>query len=100
MQRPAAESRPLVGGVESIEDPGTGPRGGDWDRDEAILLLLRQKLKGRNASVEDASTPKAPARKASPSEEDKYEPQRISRKICWQYDSNAKRVPLLRRHYI
>ena len=33
-------------------------------------------------------------------EEDKYEPQRLSRKILWQYDSSAKKVPLLRRHYI
>ena len=29
-----------------------------------------------------------------------YEPQRLTRKICWQYDNKARRVPMLRRPYI
>lgn len=99
LQRPAATVRPLVGGVEAAEDPRSGPGAGDSDRDEAILMELRRKLKGRNAAPENPASANAP-HGSSLSEEDKYEPQRLGRKICWQYDSNAKRVPLLRRHYI
>lgn len=87
----------MVGGVERLE--GT-PGGASKDRDEDIISLLREKLKdraGRNAKDTQAGMNflNGPA-----GDQDKYEPQRLSRKICWQYDNNAKKVPLLRRHYI
>jgi hypothetical protein len=60
-------------------------------------MTLRQRLKERHGNTYDT---RLPARKRPAGEEDKYEPQRLNRKICWQYDSSAKKVPLLRRHYI
>jgi hypothetical protein len=82
-----------VGGVPSLNGvPATPER----DRDEAILGFLRQRLWERaHGNKRDTSGAKGAA-----GEEDKYEPQRLNRKILWQYDSSAKRVPLLRRHYI
>jgi hypothetical protein len=59
--------------------------------------MLRRKLQQRNLDVTQGPAPK---RRGPGGEEDKYEPQRLSRKICWQYDINAKKIPLLRRHYI
>jgi hypothetical protein len=92
LQRPPAESGPLIGGVPGISAvPATPER----DRDEAILSFLRQRLWERaHVGKHDSAAGKVAA------EEDKYEPQRLNRKIMWQYDSSAKRIPLLRRHYI
>ncbi len=98
LHHPGAVSseRPLVSDVE----PSDAARPGrDEGRDEAIIQLLREKLRGR-------PSPKKPAPEAPPvasgddGSEDRYEPQRLSRKICWQYNQNARKVPLLRRHYI
>jgi|GEM_PF-1907322 len=33
-------------------------------------------------------------------EDDRYEPQRLTRKIHWQYNRDMKKVPMLRRDYI
>lgn len=86
---------PLVGDV----DPAEGHRREHAERDEDIIRLLREKLQDRDPRNTDVTLP--PRRKrVSAEDEDKYEPQRISRKICWQYDSTAHKVPLLRRHYI
>lgn len=98
LHHPGADSseRPLIGDVEPADaaHPGRGE-----ERDEAILRLLREKLRGRPAPPKPA--PKArPAASGNGESEDKYEPQRLSRKICWQYDHSARKVPLLRRHYI
>lgn len=92
--RPVLPVRPMVGDVEALD--GT-PAGADQDRDRDILMTLRQRLRDRHGSMYDTQLP---ARKRPAGEEDKYEPQRLNRKICWQYDSSAKKVPLLRRHYI
>jgi hypothetical protein len=59
--------------------------------------LLREKLKGRGPSEARLGDGPGPASRVG---EDKYEPQRLGRKICWQYDHTARKVPLLRRHYI
>ncbi len=101
---PLPENRPLVSGAAPVERlNGTADRG-QADRDEFILSLLRHKLKARSQGNTNVTSSENPAGSASlresSGEEDKYEPQRISRKICWQYDNAAKRVPLLRRHYI
>jgi hypothetical protein len=93
--RPILDSRPLVGGVESM-DPS---RAGSNERDEAIIQLLREKLRGRGHG-DPALKPRRRATDKAPAGEDKYEPQRLSRKICWQYDSSGRKVPLIRRHYI
>jgi hypothetical protein len=95
--RPRLDSRPLVGSVESLDPSGAGTN----DRDEAIIQLLREKLKGRGHG-DPALKPRRRASDKAPQGEgeDKYEPQRLSRKICWQYDSSARKVPLLRRPYI
>ncbi len=91
IERPVLATTPLVGGVAAAQAvPATPER----DRDEAILGFLRQRLWERaHASKRTPST-------LPSGEEDKYEQQRLSRKILWQYDSHAKKVPLLRRHYI
>jgi hypothetical protein len=94
LERPLHSSRPLVGVVENLE---ASPQASDQDRDRDILMTLRRRLRDR--SIED-TVGQGPWRQAKASGEDKYEPQRLNRKICWQYDVHAKKVPLLRRHYI
>ena len=94
---PVPEAKPLVGGIAAVEGPAATT---EQDRDEAIIQLLRQKLRERTSGYKGDAKPAAAPPKADAGEEDKYEPQRLSRKICWQYDSTAKKVPLLRRHYI
>lgn len=98
LQRLPHDPRPLVGGVEQPGGSETGSRSGD--RDEDIIRMLRSKLKERGPAAKAADLPFTPDQKQASGDEDKYEQQRIGRKICWQYDSNAKKVPLLRRHYI
>jgi hypothetical protein len=98
LHHPGADSteRPLVGGVEPTD--GARPGHGE-ERDEAIIRLLREKLRGRPAPQQQAPKPR-PAASVDGESEDRYEPQRLSRKICWQYDQSARKIPLLRRHYI
>lgn len=93
--RPVAAVRPLVGDVEAPEGPS---QGANPERDEDILMMLRQKLRERKGNGYGTWVPDS--RRPAQGEEDKYEPQRLNRKICWQYDSTAKKIPLLRRHYI
>ena len=98
LERPLMAERPLVADVEALEGSRSGlphraPDGmAAQDRDDAIIRLLRDKLKQRRPGNSEV-TPES-------GEADKYEPQRLVRKICWQYDSNARKVPLLRRPYI
>ncbi|HKP97603.1 MAG TPA: hypothetical protein VJ385_17805 [Fibrobacteria bacterium] len=94
LERPVSAARPLIGDVERLEG---APQGSDKDRDEDILRTLRDRLRYRNTQVTHAAMNR---RKGDVAAEDKYEPQRLSRKICWQYDGNARKVPLLRRPYI
>lgn len=97
LHHPGADTseRPLVGDVEALD----AARGRSEERDGAILDLLRDKLRGRHTAPDSQSGAKRkPASEAGT--EDKYEPQRISRKICWQYDQSARKIPMLRRHYI
>lgn len=58
-------------------------------RDARILAHLKAMLRGKPET--------GAAGKASG---DRYEPQRLTRKITWQYDGQARKVPLLRRAYI
>lgn len=87
---------PLVNDVEPLDRPKHGSTG---ERDEAIIQLLREKLKDRGQGNSKDTQGGAPTAGDSQGE-DKYEPQRLSRKIVWQYDSAARKVPLLRRPYI
>jgi hypothetical protein len=59
-------------------------------RENKVLHQLRKQLRRRKS---DSDTTQA-------EDPDRYEPQRLTRKICWQYDVNAHKVPLLRRPYI
>ena len=56
-------------------------------REERILARLRGALK-QSRTESDEEDP------------DRYEPQRLTRKMCWQYDGQARRVTFLRRPYI
>ena len=58
-------------------------------REESVLAQLRGMLRRRHGDAEDEGD-----------EPDRYEPQRLTRKIHWQYDGQARKVPLLRRPYI
>lgn len=89
--------RPLVGGVEALDAGRPAPRG--EERDEAIIQLLRGKLKARDPGNRPATHPGVDGQAGAVSE-DRYEPQRLGRKVCWQYDASARKVFLLRRHYI
>jgi len=98
LSSPLRDDRPLVGDVEALADSQA-----DYyreERDEAIIRLLRDKLREREARNMTATKPILTPAAEGTEGEDKYEPQRLSRKICWQYDSSARKVPLLRRHYI
>lgn len=99
LEMPSPADRPLVGNVEPISGTRTGI-GQEPDRDQAILNLLRQNLKDRALGNLPVTGGRRAGDKRAVGEEDKYEPQRISRKICWQYDNTAHKIPLLRRHYI
>jgi hypothetical protein len=87
LERPVLPVSPLVSGVAGPEAVPPTP-----GRDEAILGFLRQRLWERAQGNRRVTSPHG--------EEDKYEPQRLNRKILWQYDGKAKKVPLLRRPYI
>jgi len=89
LERPVLPAAPLVAGVAA---PTAVPAVPERDRDEAILGFLRQRLWERAQGNRRVTSPSG--------EEDKYEPQRLNRKIMWQYDGKAKKVPLLRRPYI
>jgi hypothetical protein len=89
LEMPIIPPSPLVPGVTGPEPVPSVP---ERDRDEAILGFLRQRLWERAHGNRRVTSP--------PGEEDKYEPQRLNRKIMWQYDGKAKKVPLLRRPYI
>jgi hypothetical protein len=89
LERPVPPDQPLV---PQVAAPGILPAVPERDRDEAILGFLRQRLWERSQGNRRVTQDKG--------EEDKYEPQRLSRKILWQYDGKAKKVPLLRRPYI
>jgi hypothetical protein len=97
LERPIPKIRPMVGDVEALE---AAPRGTGEDRDDAIIKLLRQKLRERTGGNQAATLGGNPFRRGPAGEEDKYEPQRLNRKITWQYDSAARKVPMLRRPYI
>lgn len=96
LHRPVPGARPLIGGVESLD--ASRNSSDSAERDEGIIQLLREKLRDRRPGGRPAED-RTPGPKVSQGE-DKYEPQRLSRRICWQYDSSARKVPLLRRHYI
>lgn len=92
LERPPIVSMPLVGTVPGLDGvPATPER----DRDEAILGFLRQRLWERARGIQREA-----GSQQQRGEADKYEPQRLSRKILWQYDASARKVPLLRRPYI
>jgi hypothetical protein len=93
LERPVSAIRPLVSDVEKLEAAAGAAR----DRDEDILRVLRDKLRERAAPAVPAAMNR---RKTDRPAEDKYEPQRLGRKICWQYGADGKKVPLIRRHYI
>ena len=98
-EKPILADRPLVGNIESV----LGMRadiGQDAGRDETILSHLRRRLSDRKPGNFPVTGGRRASDKKSVSVEDKYEQQRINRKICWQYDQSAKKVPLLRRNYI
>ncbi len=80
---------PLVPEVEGLFPAGQREHFERYLREERILQQLRQILRRNNSPP--VAEPEAP---------DRYEPQRLTRKICWQYDVNARRIPLLRRPYI
>lgn len=88
LERPVSPASPLVAGVSGPEPVPAAP---GRDRDEAILGFLRQRLWERSHGNK---------RVTGSGDEDKYEPQRLNRKIVWQYDGKARKVPLLRRPYI
>ena len=74
------------------------------ERDEQIVQRLQNRLRERKEKFREAfrrrldiTTSDIPV---NPVDADHYEPQRITRKICWQYDKEARKVPLFRRHYI
>ena len=102
--KPLPDDRPLISDVERLESPQSGSHhqesrlGEGALRDETIILLLREKLKDRGQG--NAKNTLAGTSGHSMPGGDKYEPQRLGRKICWQYDNNARRVPMLRRPYI
>lgn len=99
LEVPSSADRPLVGNVEAIVGPQNGPEQ-NQERDETIIRLLGEKLMERKRIIYRRAGGRRSTDRLPDGQEDKYEPQRLSSKICWQYDQTAHKVPLLRRPYI
>jgi hypothetical protein len=96
-----AQERPLIARLDGMQQ-GHDSASDRETADERLVQLLgeffrggkekrRQMLQGQPQSADSDVTEDG---------EDKYEPQRLTRKIHWQYDRSMKKVPMLRRDYI
>ncbi len=101
--------KPLIPLVEGGNRSFTGDRSEaqereDIERDLQILDMLRQKLRDKQGTPQQYGQRLPPEaidkRPLLIADRDMYEPQRINRKICWQYTRDGKKVPLFRRAYI
>lgn len=93
--------KPLVAQMAGMNAGSDGNTSGT-DADGRLLQLIGEFLRG-GKDKRKALLQKAQSEVSDPEEEgdeDHYEPQRLTRKIHWQYDSRMKKVPMLRRDYI
>jgi hypothetical protein len=97
--------RPLVARVDGPQAGDDGNANSDspnGDKGDTLNHLIGQFLRGnkeRRKHLLQAAQAEATV-KLEKGCEDHYEPQRLTRKIHWQYDSSMKKVPMLRRNYI
>ncbi len=93
--------RPLVGRLEGLSHDG-GHRHGQDAAETRLAQMLGDFFRGGKEKRRRllASTQGTVQNPESDDEADKYEPQRLTRKIHWQYDRSMKKVPMLRRDYI
>ncbi len=91
-------------GIDAVQPINTDISQENLERDEQIVQRLQSRLRERKDKFREAlrrglavTSEEMPN---NPVDTDHYEPQRLTRKICWQYDKAAKKVPLFRRHYI
>ncbi len=109
--RRSIDETPRIGVIEAIDS--INPDANRQDSDAKLLRRLKQRLRKRkqssgqskNYSAEndfgDAITGQNTGAIASLfTDGDHYEPQRLTRKIVWQYNQDAKKVPMFRRSYI
>ncbi len=94
-------TRPLVDRLVGM-NAGNDSNTAGADADGRMLQLIGEFLRGgkekRKALLQKARSEIVEVEEDNG--EDLYEPQRITRKIHWQYDSRMKKVPMLRRDYI
>lgn len=103
-----SKSRPLVGQLENLANGDRYDRNQPREEessDSRLVQLMREFFRGdkekRRRLLSQANQLEALQNQAQNDEgADKYEPQRITRKIHWQYDGSMKKVPMLRRNYI
>ena len=80
---------PAVPEVDGVQ-PANEREPGEQRQEKSLLDRLRNMLRQNNREAASSSLDGA----------DRYEPQRLTRKIHWQYDGHAHKVPMLRRPYI
>ncbi len=98
---PAGNPSPLIGNVESLDNDVAARDYHLQQRDERMLEELRDSLNKKKKKRKEKEDEKA-GEKESEEEagEDHYEPQRLTRKICWQYDQQGRKIPMFRRPYM
>jgi hypothetical protein len=99
--------RPLVGRLESLDNGeryGRGQQNNEDASDSRLARLISDFFRGdkekRRRWLKSDPLEALQNQAEMDEEADKYEPQRITRKIHWQYDRSMKKVPMLRRDYI
>lgn len=97
-----APKRPLIAGLESLRHEQDASSQHDGT-DARLVQLLGEFFRGgkeKRRALLHASTTQGQTGEDAEDDEDRYEPQRLTRKIHWQYDRSMKKVPMLRRDYI
>ncbi len=98
---PSAPPNPLIGNVEALDHDVAARDYHLMQRDERMLEELRDNLKKKKKKREEKKAEKEnESESTDEAGEDHYEPQRLTRKICWQYDQQGKKIPMFRRPYL
>jgi hypothetical protein len=103
-----SKSRPLIGQLENLANGDRYERNQPREEEtpnDRLVQLMREFFRGdkeKRRRLMSKADPLEALKNQDQNEEgsDKYEPQRITRKIHWQYDGSMKKVPMLRRNYI
>lgn len=97
-----AEDRPLISRLDGMQQ-GHDSSAEREPANEQWVQMLAEFFRGgkeKRRQMLQAASQNTSDTDSDEEGEDKYEPQRLTRKIHWQYDRSMKKVPMLRRDYI